>query len=305
MRLGRLDMNLLVALDHLLDLRSITQAANKMHLTQSAMSSALRRLREYFEDPLLVQIGREMELTARAEALKEPLRDILVQLEGVLSAGLSFDASQSQRQFRLIVSDYTLAVFAPHLLALAEEEGATTRFKFLPQVKSPQDVIERGDADFLITPELFLSPEHPSEPLFNDSFVAAVWSGGRHAAQPISFEQYIGAKHVVMVPETDIANFQSDFMARMGILRAFEVESYNFVGLAPLVVGTDRIATVHGQLGRSLARAYPLVIHPLPFQAPRIQEHLQWHRQRAADPGIIWLRTLAQRAVERLADAEA
>ncbi len=302
MRLGRLDMNLLIALDHLLNLRSITQAANKMHLTQSAMSSALRRLRDYFDDQLLVQIGREMELTPRAEALKQPLRDILVQLEGVLSAGLSFDATKSERQFRLIVSDYTLAVLAPHLLALADQEGATTRFKFQPQVKSPQEVIERGDADFLITPELFLSPDHPSEPLFHDRFVAAVWTEGRYADRPLTLDQYLGAKHVVMVPETDITSFQSDFMARMGIMRDFEIESYNFVGLAPLVVGTDRIATVHGQLGRSLSRAYPLVIHPLPFEAPQIREHLQWHRQKTADPGIAWLRGLAQRAAARLGE---
>lgn len=301
MRFGKLDLNLLIALDHILHLRSITKAADRMNLTQSAMSSALRRLRDYFGDPLLVQVGRRMELTPRAESLKQPVRHIIVQIDAALSTGLDFDAAESDRVFRFILSDFTMAVFMPHLLAIAAEEGARVRFQLLPQVKSPSEVIERGDADFLITPRVLISPDHPSELLFHDTFVALVWSESPLAHQPLTRERYLAAKHVVVVPTGNIPATQSDLMFKMGVVRDSEVECYSFLGVAALVLGTDRIATVHGQIARSLVKAYPLAIHPLPFPDVNIQEHLQWHRYMSDDPAIAWIRGLAQRAALRLA----
>lgn len=300
MRLGRLDMNLLVALNHLLTLRSITKTAHEMHLTQSAMSSALRRLREYFDDPLLVQIGRQMELTPRAESLKEPLRELMFQVDQVLSSGATFDPTQSTRQFKIILSDYSMAVFAPVLLALAEQAGATTRFKFLPQVKAPYAMIDRGDADFLVAPDLLLSPDHPGELLFEDAFLAMVWSGSAHAHAPLTRERYLAAKHAAMVPQNDGFSVQFDFFTKNGVVRDLEVETYNFTSLAPLIVGTQRIATVHGRLARMLAPGLPLTLMPLPFESPRVHEHLQWHRLRSNDQGMLWLRALAVQAGAQL-----
>jgi LysR family transcriptional regulator, nod-box dependent transcriptional activator len=81
MRFNRLDLNLLVALDHLLHLRSVSGAAERLNMTQSAMSNALLRLRQYFDDDLLVKVGRRLELTPRGEALKDAVRDVLVRVE--------------------------------------------------------------------------------------------------------------------------------------------------------------------------------------------------------------------------------
>src|SRR5579862_6764962 len=109
MRYNKLDLNLLVALDHLLHLRSVSGAAERMNMTQSAMSNALFRLREYFKDDLLVKIGRRMELTPRAESLKDAVRDILVRVEWTVAATSQFDPARSERQFNVLVSDYSLA----------------------------------------------------------------------------------------------------------------------------------------------------------------------------------------------------
>src|SRR5215472_2920203 len=98
---NRLDLNLLVALDHLLHLRSVSAAAERMNVTQSAMSSALQRLRDYFEDELLVKIGRKMELTPRAEALKDSVKDLLARIEWTVTSTSQFDPSRSDRHFTI------------------------------------------------------------------------------------------------------------------------------------------------------------------------------------------------------------
>ena len=121
MRFNRLDLNLLVALDALLTERSITKASERLNLSQSATSNALARLREYFDDELLVQVGRRMEPTPRAEGLRDAVRDVLVRVDATIAIQPEFDPSKSDRIFRIFVSDYTQMVFAPHLLALAHE----------------------------------------------------------------------------------------------------------------------------------------------------------------------------------------
>lgn len=300
MRFGRLDLNLLVALDRLLTHGSVTQASEELHLTQSAMSSALRRLRDYFNDPLLVQIGRQMQLTPRAEALRQPVRAVLLQIETAITAGAEFDPTTSTREFRIILSDYTLNVLAPIALALASQEGANVRFKLLAQVRDPQEIIERGDADMVIAPGILLSPEHPVEALYRDEFVAVAWSQGPFGSGCLSSEQYLAAKHLIMIPQVGIPTATADVLAKLDLHRDFDVECYSFSALAPLVVGTARIATVHRALALQAIRWLPLTVHPLPFESPGVVEHLQWHRHMTQDPGLVWLRSLLHRAADQL-----
>ena len=124
MRFNKLDLNLLVALDHLLNLRSVSGAAARMNMTQSAMSNALLRLREYFGDDLLVKIGRRMELTPRGEALKDAVRDVLVRVEWTIATTADFDPARSDRQFNVLVSDYTLATLVPEGSGALSNGGA-------------------------------------------------------------------------------------------------------------------------------------------------------------------------------------
>ena len=179
MRFNKLDLNLLVALDHLLNLRSVSGAAARMNMTQSAMSNALLRLREYFGDDLLVKIGRRMELTPRGEALKDAVRDVLVRVEWTIATTADFDPARSDRQFNVLVSDYTLATLVPKVLALCRMAGSTVRFNFLHQVDGPEQLLERGDVDLLIIPKEFCSRQHPFEIILEEEFCAIVWSRGK------------------------------------------------------------------------------------------------------------------------------
>lgn len=301
MRFNRLDLNLLVALDALLTERSITRAAERLNLSPSATSNALARLREYFDDELLVQVGRRMEPTPRAEGLAEAVRDVLVRVDSTIATQPEFNPATADRVFRIFVSDYTQMVFVPHLLALAHAERCSARFEFLPQVTNPQRSLERGEADLLIIPRDFLSPDHPEELLYRDEFVCVVWRDSPLARGELSFERYLAAGHVVMQPAGVLSDsFEAWFVKRYGVTRRVAVTSYGFSPLPAMVVGTDFVATVHARLARVLQPSLPIEMRPPPLPIAAMEQGIQWHKYRTQDPGLTWLRGLLKRAVLRM-----
>jgi DNA-binding transcriptional LysR family regulator len=295
---NKLDLNLLIALDHLLHLRSVSGAAARMNVTQSAMSSALQRLRDYFEDELLVSLGRRMELTPRAEALKESVRDLLVRIEWTVTSTSQFDPASSDRRFNILASDYTLATLAPSLLAHCEQVAPAVKFTFLHQIAAPQQSLERGDVDLLIMPREFCSKLHPSEVVLEDHFAVVAWSKGRYATRKLSRAEFSKAPHVVMQPSEGRQSLETFYLAQSGVERRMDVSTYSFSSLAQLVVGTNRIATVHRRLAKAAQRGLPIKILELPFQLPPLQQSVQWHKYRSNDAGLIWLRDMIRVAAK-------
>jgi LysR family nod box-dependent transcriptional activator len=297
MRFNNLDLNLLVALDALLAERNITRAAERVHLSQSAMSNALGRLRKHFDDELLVQVGRRMEPTPRAEVLRDAVRDVLLRIDSTIGAQPEFDPSVSEREFTLFVSDYSMKMLIPQALALANRQRSKARFRLLPQIALPHRALERGEVDLLILPRAYLSDDHPSEGLFKEDFVCVVWRDSQLARAGLTIERYIEAGHVVMQPaETNLPAFEDWFVKRYGISRRNQVLSYSFGAMPFLVVGTELVATVHARLARRLLPALPITLLPVPLPMPELEQTMQWHKYRAQDPGLVWLRTLLLQA---------
>jgi DNA-binding transcriptional LysR family regulator len=300
-RFNKLDLNLLVALDVLLKERSVTRSAETLNLSASAVSNALSRLREYFDDELLVQIGRKMELTPRAESLQDTVRDLLLRIDSTLAPPPSFEPHASDRLFRIFASDYTQMVLAPVMMTLAARQRSTVRFEFVPQANHPHRFLERGEADLLVIPTGFMSPDHPRQGLYQENFVCMVWRHGALAQGDFSFERYIAAEHVVMQPVGSRAEaFEGWFLKRYGITRRVAVLTYSFITLPALLVGTDRIATVHERVARRLVSAWPLEIRPTPMKIEPMEQAMQWHKFRTKDPGLAWLRGLLAEAGERI-----
>ncbi len=298
MRFNKLDLNLLVALDVLLTLRSVSRAAEQLHMSQSAMSNALARLRDYFGDELLVQVGRKMELTPRAEVLQEAVHDVLLRVDTTIAALPQFSPAQSEREFRIFASDYTCVTLMPHLLAQAGRQAPLVRFQLLPQDSRPQRALERGEADLLVMPKSYCSTEHPTQTLFEESFCCVVWNASQHAHRAMSREAYTAAGHVVMRPPGGTQpSFETGFMQEHGLARRVDVEAFSFVAAAALVAGTERIATVHERLARQLRGGLPITLRPLPVPMPPMEQAMQWHKYRTQDPGLAWLRELMQEAV--------
>lgn len=301
MRFNKLDLNLLVALDALLTECSITKAAERLNLSPSATSNALARLRDYFEDELLVQVGRRMEPTPRAQGLLDAVRDVLLRVESTVAIQPAFDPTTSDRVFRIFVSDYTQMVFVPHVLALASEQRCMARFDFLPQVANPGRSLERVEADLLIIPRSFLSTDHPDEVLYTEEFVCVVWRDSQLARGELTFERYLAASHVVMQPQGNLGDsFETWFVKRYGVNRRVAVTSYGFSTLPAMVVGTEYVATVHARLARQLQGAWPIELRTPPIPITAMEQGVQWHKYRTQDPGLVWLRDLLKKAVDRM-----
>jgi LysR family nod box-dependent transcriptional activator len=305
-RFKKLDLNLLVALDVLLKERSVSRAAEVLNLSASATSNSLARLREYFDDQLLVQIGRKLELTPRAETLHPAVRNVLLTIDSTIADQPVFDASSSDRIFRIFASDYTQMVLVPALLALANKSRCTVRFEFLPQVSMPHRQLERGEADLLIIPTGFTSPDHPREVLYHEDFVCMVCKHSAAAQGELTFDRYVNAGHVVMLPSggtgVQVDAFEGWFLKRYGVTRRVAVSTYSFVTLPAMLVGTEYVATVHARVARRMVQAFPLEIRPTPMPFDRMEQAVQWHKFRTNDPGLVWLRGMLAEASRHMDD---
>jgi LysR family transcriptional regulator, nod-box dependent transcriptional activator len=300
MRFNKLDLNLLVALDALLTEQNISRAAEKIYLSQSAMSSALARLREYFGDELLVQVGRKMELTPRAQSLQDPVRDILVRVDATVSAEPDFVPAQSDRAFRMHVSDYTMTTLMPHLLALVYQQAPGVRLDLRAQIMHPHRVLERGEADLLIIPKQYCSVEHPAELLLTETFCCVLWDRSPLAKGEMTAERYLAAGHIIVQPGEVHSALEDGFMHKHGIERKVEVTTYSFLSSAQLLPGTNRIATMHRRLTREAARSLPVVLRDAPVPVPAMEQSMQWHKHRTSDPGLTWLCGLIKKAVVQM-----
>ena len=301
MRFKKLDLNLLVALDHMMTLKSVSAAADKMFMSQSAMSNALTRLRTYFDDPLLVQVGKRMELTPRAEAMKPAIRDILVRVEATIDTQPEFDPTVSNRTFNILVSDYTLRVFMPLVMQELDKQGTRVKINLLAQSDSPFLMLERGDVDLLITPDLFVSENHPSSLLYEDQYVVVACGKGPYAKVPIDLNSYQTIPHAIMVPPSHDARPAEGLMLEAaGVTRNVELSTFSFSALPHLLSNTARIATVHRHLALIASKSNDLVIHDLPFETPPFRQMMQWHSYRDNDPGIIWIRRTFEAAASKL-----
>jgi DNA-binding transcriptional LysR family regulator len=301
MRFNKLDMNLLVALDVLLTEVSITRAAARLNLSVSATSHALGRLREYFKDDLLRQVGRKMELTRMAQDLQAPIRDILERVDIAMSIVKPFDPSISDRTMRVLASDYTQYVICPYLMAAAAEQRSQVQIQFHPQTGASINELERGECDLLILPAGFGSAFHPEELLWQDELACMVWEGSEHAHAELTLERYTSAQHVVMQPPgVRVPSLEAILAGQRGINRRVAATTYNFTPLAALVVGTDHIATLFRRMAEQMTKAFPVVLKPSPLALPRSKQVMQWHKHRAGDPGLIWLRNLFTEAVTRM-----
>jgi len=297
MRFGRLDLNLLVALDALLSERSVSLAADRLFLSQSATSSALGRLRDYFGDDLLVVKGRNMVLTPRAEALIDPVRVVLEQIRTTVAVAPPFDPATCDRQIRIMASDYSTQVLLAEALARLAQDAPLMRFEIQPMGDNPIEAIERGHIDLLLTIDYAISSDHPSQILFEDDYVVVGWDGNPAMHAPMTRDAYFALGHITArFGRSRVPAFEDWFVRRQRQQRRVEVVAPSFLSLPGLVLNTNRIATMHRRMANMVVNNLPLVMRDLPFDIPPIREALQWNIANNNDRPLRWV-------VERLEEA--
>ena len=290
MRFKGLDLNLLVAFDALMQERSVSRAALRLHLSQPAMSAALGRLRDYLGDPVLAVDGRRMIPTPYALRLQPLVERMLCSVEELISESRVFDPATSTRHFAIGSSDYIVLVLLRDLLAQLAVTSPGLTFSVAPPSDNLVHMLDRGEIDLTITPEENLTADHPAELLFEEAHVVVGCRTNPLLGRLLTKEQFCAAGHVAMEVGSGRPNaFAEKFFARSGIERRIEVLVESFSLVPELVIGTSRIGVMHERLAIAMAKRLPIAVAPLPFPFPPLREHIRLSRSRVADEGVKWL----------------
>jgi LysR family nod box-dependent transcriptional activator len=291
MRFKQLDLNLLVVFSALMETRSVTRSAEQLGLTQPAASAALRRLRAYFGDDMLVQVGKRMHPTPFAEALYPQIQRSLQSVEQAIATPAGFDPASSTRRFRINASDYVMVAvlvgLAKRIAAAAPQIQLEVQ---LPTERNAED-LETGKIDLLITPEQLLAPWQPSEFLYEEEQVVVGWAGNPVFAKGLTADDFFAAGHVgVALGSRRAATFADTQLTRMGRPRRIEIEVASFASVPWFLQGTTRLAVLHKRLVRAMIPQFDLAFAPMPFPFARLREMAQFHEARRDDAGLVWLR---------------
>lgn len=301
MDLRRVDLNLLVAFDALMDERSVTKAAERLFVGQSAMSATLSRIRDLFNDPILLREGRQLVPTPVAEALVGPVKAILNQTSAMLGARGSFDPTSDQRSFNIIASDYLTYVFLRPLLEPLAREAPGVKLYIRPVSDTSIEEFRQNKVDLLITArEAF--PDHgdfPHEILFSDRFVCAVDADHPEVGDRISLAQFQSLPYLATSAGRlpGIAELELD---RLGITRNTEITTGFTLGFL-LLPGTRLVCMVLERYAQEFRERLGIRTLEPPFEIGGVTEVMIWTQRNTDDPGHRWLRERLQRlARERM-----
>jgi DNA-binding transcriptional LysR family regulator len=290
MNLASLDLNLMVALEALLEESSVGQAADRLSLSQPAMSHALKRLRLLLEDPLLVRVGARMQLTARAEALRSPVQDALSRVRDLL-IGEGFDPAHSTRSFQLFVADNASDLLLPPLLKRLRKEAPHVSIRVQPVRGNMPDSFELArlvDVAIACVPNRFKG--FYQQHLFKDRDACAVRRGHPIAARIADPDAFLNAKHVAVVGREFTEDPVDTWLQQEGLRRNVALTVPHYLQALHVVAQSDLIAV----LPERLIHAYAGILHvdalPVPLGVGTFDEYILHPARSHADPGCVWLR---------------
>ncbi|MCC6348705.1 MAG: LysR family transcriptional regulator [Candidatus Eisenbacteria bacterium] len=283
------DLNLLVTLDALLDEGSVARAARRLHLSPSAMSRALARLREATGDPLLVRAGRGLVPTPRALELRERIGPLLQDTYSVLRPSVALDPGSLVRTFTLRTSDGFVENFGPALVARLGSQAPGVRLRFLQKLDKDSGPLRDGSVDLetgVIGPAT--GPEVRAQALFRDDFVGVVRSGHPLARGRMTLARYAAARHVAVARRGVTQGPIDEALEAVGARREITTFVGGFASAIALARATDLVASVPRRHTENLRGG----MHGfgLPFATPEVTVSLLWHPRNEADPAHRWLR---------------
>lgn len=295
MGLNRLDLNLLIAFDALMTELNVSKAAEKLFIGQSAMSHSLNRLRQTFDDPILVRTTGGMKPTARAEALIEPIRKALLEIEVTVTTKPTFEAKTAQHRFVIAATDYIELILLPSLLKevrpLAPGVGIHVR---QPSDYLPEEDLESGAINVVLGFDVSL--ETPSriqqQALFHDVFVTIVRHDHPVIVDALSLEQYIEMEHVLISPSGVEYGIIDQWLSEHKLSRNIVLLVPHFLSAPLIIAQTDMALTLPYRVAEKFVQMAPLKLLHTPIALPSYQMSMTWHPLYEKDPAHQWLRNL-------------
>lgn len=285
-----LDLNLLKVFEAVYEQGGISRAAESLHMTQPAVSLALKRLRETIGDELFIRAHRGMKPTHRAEELAGPIREALAVVGEALEQGESFDPVASRRVFKIAFGRYGELDLLPRILNVLDGERSGISIQsVLDAGQTGVELVASGDIDGCFD---FIEPVQPQVEYCEfgaENLVVIARKGHPRLKGSINLREYFSERHVVMNFGNERREILEDFMAARGGTRDVMAAVNQYLATPPVVMQSDAIATVPQRMAEFEGFAAGLQILPLPFPIPRLRTYLLWHRSRSSDMGWLWL----------------
>ncbi|MFL0804814.1 MAG: LysR family transcriptional regulator [Agarilytica sp.] len=301
MNLHGVDLNLLVALNILLKEKSVTQAADYLGITQPAMSNTLKRLRQQFDDPLLVRTSEGMKPTERAQALEPEVRELILHVERVVQPVQDFDPKESDKLFRIAASDYAESTLIPELLNYVRKEAPNITIDIMTSSDVSYQDVEQGHVDFVINRFDELPDSFHKSTLWRDSFTCMLWKENP-IVDTFDLDSYIGSQHVwvsktgmgvgVGVNPEDVQRlgWVDVTLNKIGKKRSIRVFTRHYQAAMSMVENKDLVLTIPSRAARLNSGNPNLVFLPPPFEIPEIDLDMAWSGLLHHNPAHRWFR---------------
>ncbi|WP_419992874.1 LysR family transcriptional regulator [Streptomyces boninensis] len=288
---SRLDLNLLVALDALLEEESVTGAADRLHLSSPAMSRTLARIRRALGDPVLVRSGRHMVPTPRALELRAQVREALTSAEAVFAPAGELDLDTLERTFTLVADEALLTALGLRLLARVRDEAPGVALRLLPEGPGDADALRESRADLELGVITRTAPETRVEELFTDDNVGVVRAGHPLLdGGPVTPSRFAAADHVTASRRGRLHGPIDAALADLGLSRRVVASVPTFSAALLTAANTDLVARTGRRIAAPLIERLGLTAFEIPLDLPRLPLAQAWHPRHEADAGHAWLR---------------
>ncbi|MCV7346367.1 LysR family transcriptional regulator [Mycolicibacterium rhodesiae] len=293
-----LDLNLLLALDALLELRSVGLAAERLHTSAPAMSRTLGRLRRRLDDPVLVRAGRQMVPTPRALAMQAEVHDVIARARALFATPETVEPRRLSRTFSLQMGDIgMLSTVAERLLARVRTEAPGVTLRFVGESHEDTHSLRDGGVDLEVGQTSHLDPEIRVEELITDRMVGVARAGHPLLKQRVTVKRFADAEHVVFSRRGRLRGPVDDLLAEHGLQRRVVVCAPTPAGGLFLVRSSDLVAMMAAGLGRYAMEALNLKSFAIPLDLPPLTISMAWHPRHDADGAHRWLRQCVREAL--------
>ncbi len=298
------DLNLLVVFDAIMTEGSITRAADRLAMTQPAVSNAVSRMRTAWRDELFVKKGRNIQPTQRAVALWQQVQDPLKSLDQAIAPG-GFEPETSQRIFRVSATDGVIDLVWPALRQVIEREAPGIAVHVLPyNIINGEALLENAEVDMVLAVQGMLSSDSTNSQYLYDSTYRCAMRKGHPLAKPdLSIEEFAAADHLLVSLSGDTVGFTDRELAQQGLKRRIAMTLNHFHGIPPLLEASDLIAVVPTLVVEDAMVAGRLAVTHSPVTLQDSRLYAFWHRRQDRDEGLAWLLSVLNRLLRARAAA--
>jgi DNA-binding transcriptional LysR family regulator len=293
----RIDLNLLVVFDAVMRERNATRAAEKLNMSQPAVSHALGRLRATLRDELFIRTPEGMVPTPQAERLAPSVRQALADLGTALEGAREFEPQEVEQTFRVAINNYAALVMAPQLAATVAREAPSVTLDLRPSgTMAVADRLDRGELDLALGNQAAPGERFSDLRLLDDQFACVL----RKEHPAVGSDGGIDALKLAELPHLEVSStgegtsFVDDELAQLGLERRVSLRA-PLLAAAGILAQSDMIAIIAERAARVFAAGAPLRVLPLPFKSPALTVAMLWHRRVEDQPGHRWLRGIVSR----------